>query len=115
MPLIPRLWTTAANLVGILLSELLAPLPNALVANENTPVGHHLFNVPIAQREGEVQKDAVADYFRWEAVTAVHVGLFAHERIIPVFATSRKPELNLTIPNYFIFFFERVTVEASAI
>ncbi len=54
-------------------------------------------NNPPGKRE--VQPDTMADDFGGETVTAVQVGLFDHEKIIPDFGVSHKLEVNLTIPN----------------
>lgn len=93
MPFVARLGTAPANLIGILLPKLFAPLPNTFVGDEDSPVGHHLLYVPIAQAEGEIQPDAITDDLGGEAVTMVQVGVFAHGRIIPETAASCQPQL----------------------
>lgn len=56
MPFISRLGATA-NLIGILLSKLFAPLPNRFVRHLNAAIEHHFLDVTVAQRKGEVEPD----------------------------------------------------------
>lgn len=78
-----------------MLPKLLTPFPNRSITDEDSLVEHYLLDVPIAQREGEIQKDTVADDFGEEAVTAVQVGLFAYGRIIiPKTAPLSHPPLS---------------------
>lgn len=50
------------------------------------------------ERKREVQPDTMADDFGRESMTAVHVGLSGHGRIIPNFVVLHQPSIKLTIP-----------------
>ena len=98
MPFICNVWAFVTKLIGILLPELPAPFPNRLICHLNPAIQHHFLNVSVAQGEGVVEPDAVADDFGGETMAMVQVGLFVHGRIISDFDFSQKPSINLTIP-----------------
>jgi hypothetical protein len=64
----------ASQLIGVLLTELAAPLADGFVGHHNPARKEQFFDVPIAQAEAEVQPDAVADDLGREAVMLVAVG-----------------------------------------
>ena len=47
------------------------PVTNGLVGNNHAAFRHELFDIPQAQREPEIQPDAVADDFRWKSTAMV--------------------------------------------
>jgi hypothetical protein len=81
VPLVACRGTPAAQLVGIALPELLAPLAELLapladrfVGHDHAALGQQLLDIPIAEREAEVQADGVADDLRGEAMAAIGGG-----------------------------------------
>lgn len=38
----------------------------------NPTIQQRFLHIPVAQREGEIQPNCIADDFRWEAMTRVH-------------------------------------------
>lgn len=45
---------------------------NRLLRYFDPAIQHHFFDIPVAQRQGVVEPDTVADDFAWESVTSVH-------------------------------------------
>jgi hypothetical protein len=72
MPFIRNVWTFAPHLIGILLSNFTAPFPNGFVSHLNPAIEHHFFNVSLAQWEGVVEPNTVADNFGREAMARIH-------------------------------------------
>jgi len=58
------------NTFGVRLLKLVAPFPNGFVADHNAALGHHFFDVAIAQRETKVQPSAMANNRRRKAVAS---------------------------------------------
>ncbi len=71
MPRITPASASPAQAPGVLLSKLVAPGTNALIADDHTTVSHHLLNVPIAEATAEVQPDALADDVNGETMARV--------------------------------------------
>lgn len=61
MPLIRRLRTTAANLVGIDLGKFEAPLADRFISNLDASIEHHFLDISETEGEGEIQPDAIGD------------------------------------------------------
>jgi hypothetical protein len=74
VPLIPGLRLAVAQLIGICLPELLAPLPDRFIRDDDAPGEQELFHVAVAETKAEVQPDAMADDFRWKSVILVNGG-----------------------------------------
>ena len=74
MPLVARSGAPAAELIGIGLPELPAPMPDGFVGHDDPTREQELFDIAIAQAEAEVQPDAMADDLGWETVMFVAVG-----------------------------------------
>jgi hypothetical protein len=49
MPAVAKVSAPYAQAFGVRLSELLTPFPNRFIADHNTVLGHHFFDVAIAQ------------------------------------------------------------------
>jgi hypothetical protein len=73
MPLVTRLRAPTAELMGIRLAELPAPLPDGFIGHNDAPGEQPLFDIAIAETEAEVQPDAMADDLNWEAVVLVPI------------------------------------------
>jgi hypothetical protein len=58
-------------LIGVLLTKLAAPLPHRFVGHDDAVGEQELFHVAVAEAEGEIQPDAVADDLGWEAMIPV--------------------------------------------
>ncbi|MBD2080177.1 hypothetical protein H6G01_09740 [Leptolyngbya sp. FACHB-17] len=58
--------------VGRVLPKLLAPFPNRFVRHRDAAVQHHLLDVPVAQGEGVVEPDTVADNFTGKLMAGIH-------------------------------------------
>ena len=71
MPLIHRGSATLANLVGVILGKLLAPVANGFVSHLNAPIEHDLLDIAVAQGTSVVEPDTVTDDFDGKAVTFV--------------------------------------------
>jgi hypothetical protein len=71
MPLVARSRTPAAQLVGIGLPELPAPIAHGFVRQHDPAFGHELFNSSIAQAKAEIQPDAVTDDLCWESMALI--------------------------------------------
>jgi hypothetical protein len=71
MPFIHNVRAFAPDLINGLLPKFLTPFSNRLVSHLNSPIQHHFFDIPVAQREGVIKPDAVTDNFAREAVTGV--------------------------------------------
>ncbi len=72
MPLISDERAFAAKLIGVLLSEFLAPLPNRFGGDFDPAIQHHFLDIPIAQGERVIEPDTVANNFAGESMTGVH-------------------------------------------
>ena len=60
------------------MAELVAPLTNGLIGDEDAALCHHLFNVAVAQAETKIQPYAMADDLSWIAVAVVRIAWVAH-------------------------------------
>ena len=61
MPLISRLGATAANLIGICLSKLFAPLADGFIRYLDTPIEHHFLDISVAQRKRVIEPNTVTN------------------------------------------------------
>ncbi len=84
------------SLIRILLSEFLTPFPNRFVGYFNGTIQHHFLDIPIAQRKGIMQPNAIANNFAGESMTGIHgqAGAIKVE-LVRLFYI----QVNLTIPN----------------
>jgi hypothetical protein len=64
VPLVAEAWPPAAQLLGVGLPELAAPLADALLGHRHPALGQELFDVAVAEGEAEVEPDGVADDLR---------------------------------------------------
>ena len=71
MPFISGLGATATNLVRVDLSKFFAPLANRLVGHLNAAIEHHFLDIPIAQREGVGEPDAVTNDLDGKAMVLI--------------------------------------------
>ena len=62
----------APKLIGILLPEFLAPLPDRFVGDFDSAIQHHFLDIPVAQGERVIEPNAVAHNFAGESMTGVH-------------------------------------------
>jgi hypothetical protein len=74
VPLVTRSGAPPAELIGIGLPKLLAPLPNRFVRDEDATGEQQLFDIAIAQAKVEVYPDTVADDLGRETVVLLAVG-----------------------------------------
>src|SRR5574340_150137 len=74
MPRVTRSGPPPAQLVGVALAELGAPVADRLVGDHDAALEHHLRDVPQAQREAVVEPDAVADDLHRVPVPLMSVG-----------------------------------------
>ena len=100
VPCVARSGTPAAQLVGIGLPELAAPIPDRLIGQEDAAFGHALFDVPGAQAEAEIEPDTVADDLGWESMALVRIRCWwcIHATTMPHEGRSAKGEVHLTMP-----------------
>ena len=66
--------TPAAQLVGIGLPKLPAPVAYRLIRQDDPTCCHRLLDVAVAQAEAAGQPDRVADNLGWEAMALMQVG-----------------------------------------
>src|SRR5688572_19975993 len=71
MPLIPGLRPAVAQLIGILLAKLTAPLADRFIGHDDTTSEQELFHVAVAETKAEVQPDAMADDFNGKTMMLV--------------------------------------------
>ena len=71
VPLVAWSGTPAAQLVGIGLPKLPAPVAYRLIRQDDATCRHQLLDVPVAQAEAEIQPDTVADDLCWEAMALI--------------------------------------------
>ncbi len=86
-----------AQFIGLCLAKFQAPLPYRFIGEHDASLCHEFLDIAKTEREAEIQPDAVADDFRWEAVSFV-IGnrlVCFHETILPDYPTSLA---KLTIP-----------------
>ncbi len=73
MPFISGSGSPSSEAVGILFAELVAPTPDGLVADQHSASCHHLFHIPEADSETEVEPNAFRDDFSREAMATIEV------------------------------------------
>jgi hypothetical protein len=73
MPLIARLSMPAAQLIGMGLPELPAPIAHRFVREQNAALGHELFDISIAQAEAEIQPNTVANDYGREPMALIWI------------------------------------------
>jgi hypothetical protein len=73
MPRVTRLGASASELIGIGLSEFLAPLPDRFVRDDHPAGEHECFAIAIAEAEPEIKPDRVADGRDRDAVVLIAV------------------------------------------
>ena len=66
-------WLAAAQLGGILRTELQAPLSDSFIADEDAPLGEEFLDVAEAQGKPVVQPDRVANDLGRVAITGVGI------------------------------------------
>ena len=74
MPRVARSRTLAAQLLGLGLSKLQAPIPHRFVGESDAACGHEFLDIPIAQAEANVEPYTVANDLGWESMTLVSMG-----------------------------------------
>jgi hypothetical protein len=72
-------------------SELLAPLPDGLMRDNDSPLRQEVLDVSEAQTESMIQPDGVTDDLRWESVSVEAVRFAIHRQ-------SLARDGNLTVP-----------------
>src|SRR6266850_8419671 len=85
VPLFTPPTRSAAQPVGISLTELEAPFSDRLIRKGDTAAGHQFFDIAKAQREAKVEPDAMTDDLRGKAMTMIkrdgaHPRSMPHER-----------------------------------
>jgi hypothetical protein len=98
VPLVARPRRSAAQTVGLSLTELETPFSDRLIRKGDTATRHQFFDIAKAQREAKVEPDAMTDDLRGKAMTmrkrdGAHPYSMPHERADCLFG-----QINLTIP-----------------
>jgi hypothetical protein len=62
---------TVAELIGVLLAQLAAPLADSLIGHHNSTFTEELFHIPKTQAEAKVQPHSVTDNFDRKAVVLI--------------------------------------------
>lgn len=86
-----------AQFIGVCMAKFHAPLSNRFIGEHDASLCHEVLDIAKTEQEAEIQPDAVADDFRWEAVSFVIRNRLVcfHETILPYYPTSLA---KLTIP-----------------
>ena len=74
VPFVAWSGTLTAQLVGIGLPKLPAPVAYRLIRQDDPTCRHQLLDVSVAQAEAEIQPDCMADNLGWEAMALIQVG-----------------------------------------
>src|SRR5271155_646685 len=96
MPTIARPRPAAAQPSRDHRSEFQHPTPDGFIGDVEPPLGEEFLDVPIAQREAQVEPDRVLDNYRRKAVAAV--GDFSHRASVPSASLPDYP-VKLTKPS----------------
>jgi hypothetical protein len=80
VPFIAGSRSAAAQPVGVGLPEFVAPLPDGLVGDDNAAPQHQLLDLAEAEREAEVQPDAMADDLRGVPESLVRYFCAGHDQ-----------------------------------
>jgi hypothetical protein len=73
---------------GIFGTELLTPLPDGFVADDDPTLGQKILNISEAQAEAVVEPDGLTDNFRGEPVSAIAGLVGCHRPSLPVIAST---------------------------
>src|SRR6266850_1655728 len=71
VPLVTRPRRSAAQTVGVSLTELEAPFSDRLIRKGDTATGHQFLDIAKAQREAKVEPDAMTDDLSGKAMTII--------------------------------------------
>jgi hypothetical protein len=71
VPLVTRPRRSAAQAVGISLTELKAPFSDRLIRKGDTATGYQFFDIARAQREAKVEPDGMTDDLSGKAMTMI--------------------------------------------
>ena len=74
VPLVSRSGTPTAQLIGIGLPELSAPIAHRFIGQDDATCGHQLFDIPVAQAKAKVQPHTVADDLGREPMALIQIG-----------------------------------------
>jgi hypothetical protein len=74
VPLVAGSGAPVAELIGILLTELVAPLPDRFIRHDDAAGKQELLHIAVAEAEAEIRSDAVADDFGRKAMIFVVMG-----------------------------------------
>jgi hypothetical protein len=74
MPLVPRSWTAATELIGIRLAKLATPLADGFIRHPDATFTQELFDIAEAQTKPKVQPHGVADDLDRKAVILIFGG-----------------------------------------
>src|SRR5262245_11934685 len=75
MPFVPRLWATAPQPIGVLLSKFPTPLTDGFMGHGDAAFQQELFHVAVAESEAIVEPDPMADDFSGKPVVFVTLGI----------------------------------------
>jgi len=78
IPGIAEVSTSALNVIGVLLTELKAPLANRLIEDHDTASGEDFFNIAIAQCKAKIYSHPVADDLGRIAIAGIRIGRCFH-------------------------------------
>src|SRR4249920_3768723 len=78
VPLVSRPWSAASQAARECLAELLAPLTNGLIRDNDATFSQQQLNIPQAEAEHVIQPDRVADDLGRKAVAVVRIGWGFH-------------------------------------
>src|SRR6266404_9460545 len=95
MPSVARPRPAPPQLAGDQRTKLQHPAPHRFVGNVQPTLGQKILNVPVAQREAQVEPDRVLDDRRREAMTAI--GKLSHRSCYPAHR-SRSTDIPVTRP-----------------
>ena len=71
MPPVTKSATTGTNPLGVHPPELQTPLADALIADREATLGHHFFDVSVAERKSKIKPSAMTDDHSGKTVAAI--------------------------------------------
>jgi len=78
VPLVSRPWSAASRAACEALAELLGPLTNRLIGDNDAPFSQKQFNIPQAEAEYVIQPDCVVDDLGGKAMAVARIGRELH-------------------------------------
>jgi hypothetical protein len=93
VPLVSRPWSAASQAARECLAELLAPLTNGLIRDNDATFSEQQLNISQAEAEHVIQPDSLADDLGWKAMAVMRVGRWLHAVSLVGLRSARQTRL----------------------